>query len=259
MVKKAILLIAPTMVTLFFTVAAHGQEMPAGSLKRLLDCSLNDGVTMAEAVEWARAQPRDDTAPNAIFFRQAVMSGSSRENSDFTIASYYPSYGEWVQRVGAANARPDNRMRTGTRGGDLITCNPSTLRLNLNRFVNPDNNDGFPGEMTLMTTRFCRVNDGKTIADAWEFAQGVASNFANAGDTSLYQVWTRELGPVGATVAGSPGLILATVPATPEAFGERMDLRREGFDVLEGLRPLPVSCDFPGMWITHAIHRGGNN
>jgi hypothetical protein len=259
MVKKAILLIAPTMVTLFFTVAAHGQEMPAGSLNRLLDCSLNDGVTMAEAVEWARAQPRDDTAPNAIFFRQAVMSGSSRENSDFTIASYYPSYGEWVQRVGAANARPDNRMRTGTRGGDLFTCNPSTLRLNLNRFVNPDNNDGFPGDMTLMTTRFCRVNDGKTIADAWEFAQGVASNFANAGDTSLYQVWTRELGPVGATVAGSPGLILATVPATPEAFGERMDLRREGFDVLEGLRPLPVSCDFPGMWITHAIHRGGNN
>lgn len=258
MVKKAILLIAPTMVTLFFTVAANGQEMPSGSLNRLLNCSLNDGVSMAEAVEWARAQPRDDTSPNAIFFRQAVMTGSSRENSDFTIASYFPSYGEWVQRVGAANARPDNRMRPGTRGSDLFTCDPSTLRLNLNRFVNAENNDGITGDMTLMTTRFCRLNDGKTVADAWEFAQGVASNFANAGDTSLYQVWTRELGPVGDTVAGS-GVVLATVPATPEAFGERMDLRRDGFDPLEGLRPLPVSCDFPGLLITHTIHLGGNN
>jgi len=258
MVKKAILLIAPTMVTLFFTVAANGQALPSGSLNRLLNCSLNDGVTMAEAVEWARAQPRDDTSPNAIFFRQAVMTGSSRENSDFTIASYFPSYGEWVQRVGAANARPDNRMRPGTRGSDFFTCDPSTLRLNLNRFVNAENNDGITGDMTLMTTRFCRLNDGKTVADAWEFAQGVASNFANAGDTSLYQVWTRELGPVGDTVAGS-GVVLATVPATPEAFGERMDLRRDGFDPLEGLRPLPVSCDFPGMLITHTIHLGGNN
>ena len=87
MLKKLILLIAPTMVIFCFTVAAHGQEMPSGSLNRLVNCSLNDGVSMAEAVEWARAQPRDDTSPNAIFFRQAVMTGSSRENSDFTSAS----------------------------------------------------------------------------------------------------------------------------------------------------------------------------
>ena len=254
MLKKIILLIAPVIVAFFFTVTAHGQEIPAGALIRIIDCSLQDGVTMADAVEQARSYSWDETSPNAVFFRQSVYGGSYRENYDFRIASYFPSYSEMLSRYSAEKAR---QRRTKSAG--FYTCDPATRRLTQAHPVNPGNNDGFTGDATLMTTRFCRLNDGKTIADAWEFAQGVASNFANAGDTSLYQVWTRELGPVGATVAGSPGLILATVPATPEAFGERMDLRRDGFDPLEGLRPLPVSCDFPGMWITHAIHRGGNN
>ena len=50
MIKKAMLLIAPTMVTLFFTVTAHGQEVPPGALVQMIDCSLQDGVTMADAV-----------------------------------------------------------------------------------------------------------------------------------------------------------------------------------------------------------------
>jgi len=132
------------------------------------------------------------------------------------------------------------------------------MRLTHSPPVNPGNNDGFTGDGTLMTTRFCRLNDDKTMADAYAFAQGVASNFANAGDNSLYQMYTLELGPIGDTVAGR-GMVVATVPATPEAFAERMDLRRDGLDPLEGLRPLPVSCDAPSMWFTHAIHRGGNN
>jgi hypothetical protein len=258
MAKKVILLIAPTMVTLFFTVAAHGQEIPSGPLVRITNCSLNEGVTMAEAVAFARSQTWDETSPGAVFFRQSVYGGSYRENYDFTIASYFPSYGEMIRRFNAANARPNTRMRTFRRGSDLFTCDQSTRRLTQSHPVNQGNNDGFTGDGTLMTTRFCRVNDGKTIADAYAFAQGVASNFANAGDNSLYSMYRLEAGPIGDTLTGR-GLVLATVPATQEAFAERMDLRRDGFDPLEGLRPLPVSCDAPAMWFTHAIHRGGNN
>ena len=257
MVKKTILLIAPTMVTLFFTVTAHGQEVPPGALVQIINCSLHDGVTMAEAVELARSQTWDETSPGAVFFRQSVYGGSYREDYDFTIASYYPSYSEQIRRFSAAISRPDTRMRTGRRGTDLFTCDPATLRLTQAHPVNPEN-DGFPGDATIMTTRFCRVNDGKTIADAYTFAQGIASNFANAGDTSLAQMYTLEQGPIGDTVYGR-GVVFATVPATPAAFGERQDLRRDGFDPLEGLRPLPVSCDAPAMWFTSAIHRGGNN
>ena len=98
MVKKTILLIAPTMVTLFFTVTAHGQEVPPGALVQIINRSLHDGVTMAEAVELARSQTWDETSPGAVFFRQSVYGGSYRENYDFRIASYFPSYSEMISR-----------------------------------------------------------------------------------------------------------------------------------------------------------------
>ena len=258
MLKKLVLLLVPGIVTSFFTVAAHGQEIPSGPLVRITNCSLNEGVRMSEAVAFARSQPWDETSASMVFFRQSLYGGSYRESSDFTMASYFPSYSEMIQRRNAANARPNTRMRTGGRGTDFFTCDPATRRMTQAHPVNQGNNDGFSGDNTFMTTRFCRLNDGKTIADAYAFFQGVASNYANAGDNSLAQMSTLELGPVGDTVAGR-GVVITTVPATREAFGERMDLRRNGVDPLEGLRPLPVSCDYPAMWLTHAIHRSGNN
>jgi len=258
MLKKVILLTAPTLLTLFLSVSAHGQDLPSGPLNRLINCSINPGKTMAQVVEWAKTQPVTDATPNAIFFREAIMAGNYRESYDFTIAAFFPSYAEMNRKIIAGFTLPDTRMRTGTRGTDLFTCDPNTLRINHNRFVNGGNNDGFSGDVTIMQTRFCRINEGQTVADAWEFAQGVASNYADAGDNSLYQMWTRELGPVGNTVAGG-GVVLSTVPSTPEASSSRLDMRREGFDPLEGLRPLPVSCDYPSVWRTYAIHRGGNN
>ena len=257
MLKKIILLIAPVIVAFFFTVTAHGQEIPAGALVRIIDCSLQDGVTMADAVEQARSYSWDETSPNAVFFRQSVYGGSYRENYDFRIASYFPSYSEMISRYSAEKAR---QRRTKSAG--FYTCDPATRRLTQAHPVNPGNNDGFTGDATLMATRFCRLNDGKTIADAYAFAQGVASNFANAGDNSLYQMYTLEQGATGELIGeggSGRGLVLATVPATPEAFGERMDLSRDGFQPVENLRPLPVSCDAPSMWFTSAIHRGGNN
>ena len=244
-------------VALLFSFSAHGQGMPPGVLVQTINCSLNEGTSMAEAVQWARSVPRDETAPNLIFFRQAVYTGNFRTENDFRIASYYPSYAEMVSRVTASIARSsENRVRPGTRQSDLFTCDPSTSRLALNRTVNPGSNDGFSGDGTLMTTRFCRLNEGATPADAYAFAQGVASNYRAGGDNSLMQVYTRALGPVGNTVAGR-GVVIASVPATPAAFAARMDLAREGLNALEGLT-LPMACDYPAMWFTHSVHRAGN-
>ncbi len=254
--KTICTVVGSTAVALLLSVSAYGQEMPAGVPVQTTSCSLNEGTSMAEAVEWARSVPRDENSPNFIFFRQAIFNGNFRASNDFTIASYYPSYAEMVRRVGANIARPDNRVRPGTRASDLFTCDGSTTTVALNRFVNPDENDGFTGDATLMTTRFCRLNDGATAADAYAFAQGVASNFRAACDNSLMQMYTRALGPVGNTVAGR-GLVIATVPATPAAFGARMDLAREGLNALEGLT-LPMACDYPALWVTNAVHRAGN-
>lgn len=232
-------------------VALEAQELPPGVFVQTIACSLNEGSTMPAVVTWARAVPRDETAPDAIFFREAIFNPAFRENDDFTIASYYPSFEEMVARVGAAGARPANRTRPAVRASDLFTCNPSTLSLSLNRTVNPDS-DVFEGPATLMSTRFCQLNEGATAADAFAFAQEVAAKFRAAGDNSLMQMYTRTLGPVGDTVAGR-GVMITAVAATPEAFAARMDLPNNGLDVLEGLTP-PVACDYPAMWRTNRVH-----
>ncbi|MBM63858.1 MAG: hypothetical protein CL484_13005 [Acidobacteria bacterium] len=253
--KRTIGLIGFVAVFFLLGVSGYGQDMPSGGLVRLVNCSLNEGTTMAEAVNWARNAPRDDTDASLIFFRQAIFTGAFQASSDFTIASYYPSYGEMVSRVGARGALPQNRVRPGRRASDLFTCDPSSARLNRSRIVNPDS-DGFSGEGTLMSSRLCRLNEGASVADAYAFAQGIARNFAAGGDNSLMQVVTREHGPVGERVAGR-GVALLTVPATPEGFASRRDLQAGGLRALQGLT-LPMACDYPAMWFTHAVHRAGN-
>lgn len=233
--------------------SAYGQDMPAGVLVQTISCSLNDGVSMGEVVRWARANPRDGSPPDAVFFRQAIYAGNFRENYDFRIASYYPSYGELNARQEANRSRPDVRARSGTRGSDLFTCNPATQSLAINRTI--PGGDGFSGEETMMTTRFCRLNEGATVADAYRFAQGVANNYRSEGDTALMQVYTRALGPV--QEQPPRGVVITSVPATSAAWAARMDLGREGFNATAGLT-LPMACDAPALWRTYSVYRSGN-
>ena len=159
-----------------------------------------------------------------------------------------------TKRIGANQAMPANRIRSGVRAQDLYTCDGATQRTSIVRVVNPGN-DGFSGDQTLMTMRFCRLNEGATLDDAYAFAQGVAANYQSHGDNSLSQIYTRSLGPVGNTTAGR-ALVFASVPATWASFGAKMDIGTAN-NVLEGLT-LPVSCDYPAMWITNAVHRATN-
>lgn len=238
--------------SVLFSCIATGQEMPSGQVVRTIDCSLNAGVSMGEAVEWARNQPRDPAvSPGQIYFRQAIFAGNYRADYDFRQAMYYPSYTEMDARVVASNARPENRIRSGTRATDLFTCHQETHRVSIVRGVNPGN-DGFSGQQTNMTTRFCQLNEGASMQDAYGFAQGVAANFSKGGINDLMQLYTRGLGPVGDTVAGR-GFVIAAVPATRANWGARLDYARNN-NVLDGLSP-QLSCDYPVMWITNAVYR----
>lgn len=243
-------------IALSLSCSATAQDMPAGNVVQSIACSLNEGVSMNEVVTWARNVPREaDTSPGAIFFRQSIFGGNFRENNDFVIASYWGTYENMDSRVQARGDMPANRVRSGVRASDLYTCNPSSLRVSIVRGVNPGN-DGFTGDQTIMTTRFCRLNEGETVADAYAFAQGVAANYREGGHNGLMQLSTRGLTPVGNTVAGS-GVVITAVPATRQAWRERMDYGREN-NVLEGLS-LPMACDYPMMWITNAVYRQQNN
>ena len=67
--KRTPVLLGSTLGFCLFAASVQGQETPPGPLVSLINCSLNEGTSMAEAVQWARSAPRDATAPNAIFFR----------------------------------------------------------------------------------------------------------------------------------------------------------------------------------------------
>ena len=105
-----------------------------------------------------------------------------------------------------------------------------------------------------MTTRFCRLNDGATIADAWEFINGIAAAFEEAGDNSIMQMTTRSLGPVSGRIGNNNAVIISTVPATAMKWAERRDMPRNGLRPGAGLDQV-MSCNFPAMWITHSIFR----
>jgi hypothetical protein len=252
---KKLTMLIPVLFSLPFCVTSYGQQPPPGVLVQTIDCSLNEGASMADALRWARALPRDGNSPDAVFFREAIYNNNFRENYDFRIASYYPSYTELNRRMEANQARPDVRPRPGQRGSDLFTCNPATLALALNRGI-PDG-DAFTGDYTMMTTRFCRLNEGRTLDDAWAFVQGVANNFRAVGDTSLMQMYNRAYAPVQDAVAGN-AFVIASVPATSAAWAARSDRTREGFNPIEGLE-LPASCNYPALWRTNAVHRSAAN
>jgi hypothetical protein len=225
--------------------------MPPGQLVETIDCSLNEGTSMAEAIDWARNAPRTGGQPNLQFYREAIYNNPYRENYDFRIASYYQSYSERVASYATNQALPANRVRPGVRRQDLFTCDNATLRVSLNRTVNQEN-DGFTGDITLMTSRFCMLNEGATVADAYTFAQEVAENYRDAGDNSLMQLYTRSLSPV-ANRTGT-AVVITAVPSTPENMGTRLDLPRGGFNALAGVDS-PLTCNYPAMWITNAVYR----
>ena len=234
----------------FFSFSASAQDMPPGVVVRTLNCALNPGVSMAEVVAWGRSLPRDENSANQVFFREALHHSNDFEtNYDFQIAWYHGSWTEYISNT------------EGSRGGspaflglqrpqDLMTCAASDAVV-LSRGI-PDN-DGFTGDETLMMTRFCSLEEGKTIADAYEFAAGVAANFRRAGNNSLMQVNTRSIGPV-ANRTGT-AVVLAEVAATPESMAERLELTRNGLNPTAGLDGPFTICNFPAMWRTYAIVR----
>ena len=232
--------------------AATGQGMPPGALVNTIDCSLNDGVSMVQAVEWARNLPREEMQPNAEFYRENIIGRSSyKDDYDFRIASYFSSYSQMVATVGGNAALPANRTRPVQRATDLYTCDQATLRIVTSRPI--PGGDAFTGPLTLMSGFFCRINDDSNLGDVWEALLAVNDNYADEGESSLVQMISTTFGPV--QNRGNGDFVgIAVIPATPEAWGARRDMPRNGFSPFEGVE-LPMSCNFPSLWLTHAAYR----
>lgn len=255
---KKLILLMPIAIAMLFSNVAIAQDMPAGAVVTQINCKLNDGVTMPQVVAWARSQPRNGPQPNAEYYREAVVNPNFLQNYNFQIATYYGSHSQVVEVALANASAPANRVQSAVRATDLYTCDPASNVVVTNRTVNQEN-DGFSGDATVMHTRFCRLDDGKTLADAWKFISTVAENYQRAGSSSIIQLWTRELGPVPMEAlenAGS-GVTIAAVPATPQDWGTRWDMGRDGsgFNATARTTQPFSNCNIPAVWVTNAVYR----
>lgn len=248
---KRIAIISSMVISAFFSLSAAAQEMPNGAVVRTLNCSLNENISMNQVVEWGRNLPRGENSANQVFFREALThSNSYLSRFDFQIAWYY---GSWENLITARESDRGGSLAFAqlTRPTDLMTCNPNDAVVITRQVAD---NDGFTGDDTLMMTRFCPLQEGKTVGDAYRFVSGVAANYRDAGNNSMVQLTTRSLGPVQNRVGNA--VVIAEVAATPAKMAERLELLRQGTNVFQGLDDNPfTTCNFPAMWRSHAIVR----
>jgi hypothetical protein len=247
---------------LMLSFSAYGQQMPVGTVMSTVSCNLNEGVSMGEVVEWARANPRSGGSTNLVFFRQPIIANPNFANNyDFRIATYFTSYAEMISQGEARANRSSNapRVRPTPLPRDMFSCNGDTLAVSLVRNL-PDG-DVFTGDSSLLSSRLCFLNEDNTQADAYNFVEGIAAGFRRGGDNTLMQVATRAFGPIQSAATGQVraggAVTVSSVSATADLMAARLDLTREGLNVGAGLDAV-MACGFPELWRTHAVYRGNN-
>ena len=240
--------------SIMLSFSAFGQ-VPTPQILVTTSCNLNDGVSLDEAVEWFRANPRAMETSGPAFVRRPIVANSNfMDNYDFRIARYYPSYRAWISGAEARLARTGSRSRPTPLARDVFSCNSATQ--SMSHIRNVPGGDAFDGDVTLMTSRFCSLNEGSSVADAYSYVAEVAANFRSGGNNALMQVSTRQFKPVQNVDRGR-AVVVTSVAATAENMGERLDLTRSGLNVTPDMDGV-MSCGFSTVWRTHAIYRPNN-
>lgn len=250
---KKVLALTATLLGLTFSVSSFSQEIAPGAVVRTMNCSLADGASMQEAVEWGRSLQRGENAADSVYYREAVHHSSNfRESYDFQIAWYYNSFTDYFTKMEASRGSNNVRSSAG-----LMTCNPGSEGVAVSRTV-PDT-DAYDADQGYMLTRFCRLNEDSTADDAFSYVSGVAGNYRSAGSNSLIWVNTRSIGPV-TNLTANGAVLIGEVASSPEELGARMDLGREGANIFANLGDNPFEqCNFPSLWRTHAVHQTAQN
>jgi len=247
---KRLTMISSFCLGIIFSLPTLAQDVPPGVVVRTLNCALNPGVSMAEVVAWGRSLPRNENSPNQVFFRQALHHNSNyTADYDFQIAWYHGSWVNYISNMEGSRMNP-LVQRQQTRPQDLMTCNTSDA-VSIYRQI-PDG-DAFTGNETLMMTRFCRLEEGKSLADAYAYTAGIAGSFRRAGNNALMQTVSRAIGPVQNRTGNAVAIM--EVAATPENMAQRLELVRTGLRPGQGLESPFSTCNFPAMWRTYAIWR----
>ena len=231
-------------------------SQPTDAVARVRSCSLKEGYTIQDAVRMSRGLPRDESSATGVFIREpVVVSSAFTDNADLLLVQFYPSYAEFLTRMEGRRTGWD-RSLPGLRPSDVMTCDPSGGTVRQVTMFRDDAFEGVPDE-TLMTIRFCDLEEGRTVDDARDVLAGIADNFAARDQHALLQLWTTQLGLDPSFRQQNRRVQVVAVASSVEAMGDRLDLSRTDFNALAGL-PTVMSCTPRDLWRTYRTH-GGNN
>ena len=207
-------------------------------------CMLNQGHTLAEALEVARAGNFDgENSPNLIFYRWPIA-GNNVPANGFIRTVYWDNLAHWARSSGATGGAPD----------DAVSCDNANRTFFVNRNVGQGRPyDGGRAEQSLSAAVSCNIKQGRTIAEVYEGLVGLNAPFQAQGDTTLMQVSHRFLGPRDNAGLGA-AVIIRFIGESAESLAARLDNTPKN----TGTPPdAPVeNCSDLSLWNSHVVHWG---
>ena len=240
---KSSITITALLVLLLGTSSAFAQTDV--SSVRSLACTINEGYTMADVVETARAfEWSNETSPRLVAFRSKVAVSRPANRSiefDFIADFVYPSYADMVDKRGAFLRR--QAERDGRRALDgVATCSDNVLMRSVRTAAQLPRSDE---PLTAVTTVSCELN-GATVADAVAAATSFGENLGS-GSVVLSPAFGGQQRPIGSTAQ-----MLFIFQSFPD-FGAAWDRLEQNLRTRDPQNP--ISCSVPSLWASYRIHR----
>tara|TARA_S200000501_G_scaffold273755_1_gene257406 strand:+ start:319 stop:1068 length:750 start_codon:yes stop_codon:yes gene_type:complete len=232
--------------------SALSQIAPPGAVMASFDCSLADGVTMSEAITYARDHTRDGWGNViGVFYREPIIgAGEFREDHDFRTVTYFPSWADWWEYY--AGERSEARQIAIERRRSFYSCEDGSAIAVL---AHPDGNN-FSGPETLMTTRVCYRNEESSRDDVYQWMLELGDNYLEAGSNDALWLYNPVFTPNPAN-GPNRGIVIATVGESGSSLMDRIDLRRSGA-VTGPSQPVFESCRLPNLWRSHRVYSASN-
>ena len=239
-------------VSLFISLSAFAQEMPPGQIIVVTGCLINEGYNVDDVMAAARGLDYSSAeSPNFIFYRQPVTGNGVLENLLMRV-NYFNNLEHWTDWSGPPPSAARQML------GRMLTCNSTnrTISMNYNIGAVGQPYEGGTAEAGLVTTRACRLKSGSTIQEAYNTLLNFNRQFRDQGDTSLFQISHRFIGPTPDVDMGSRFLI-RTTGTTPEGLARRIDMTENSV----GTPPdfAGEDCGDAVLWFSHVAHWGGVN
>jgi hypothetical protein len=239
-------------VSLVLGLPAHAQEMPPGQIIVVTGCLVNDGYSVDDVMTAARSLDYSvNGGPNFVFFRQPV-SGNNLPQNLLMRVNYFNNLEHWTNWSGPPMSAARQML------GRMLNCNTTnrTISMNYNIGQGGQPYEGGTADTGLVTTRACRLKPGATVQEAYNTLLNFNQQFRDQGDTSLFQISHRFMGPTLNVDMGSRFLIRVT-GTTPEGLAQRIDMSEKAIGTPPNFAG--EDCSDPVLWTSHVVHWGGAN